>query len=51
MPGTAPVFRFYNVKNGTHFYTANPAERDNVRVKFSSTYKDEGIAYYYAPPW
>ena len=51
VPATLPVFRFYNVKNGTHFYTANPAERDNVRLKYSSTYRDEGIAYYYTPPW
>ena len=28
--GSQPVYRFYNVKKGVHFYTASPAERDSV---------------------
>lgn len=30
-PGYAMVFRFYNSANGTHFFSANVAERDSVR--------------------
>jgi hypothetical protein len=41
----APVYRFYNRKNGSHFYTAWPAERDKVRSKLSATYTYEGPAY------
>ncbi len=25
-----PVYRFYNMKNGSHFYTANEAEKNNI---------------------
>jgi len=39
------VFRFYNVKNGVHFYTASEAEKDNTLVNLSATYKYEGVAY------
>ena len=41
-----PVYRFYNVKTGTHFYTASEAEKNNVIVTLSLTYRLEGIAYY-----
>ncbi|MGV8083942.1 MAG: hypothetical protein AB2L09_09975 [Coriobacteriia bacterium] len=40
-----PVYRFYNQKNGSHFYTASAEERDIVNAKWSSTYKFEGVAY------
>jgi hypothetical protein len=43
---TAPLYRFYNMKNGSHFYTANAAERDSIRAKWSSTYRYEGVAWY-----
>lgn len=46
---TAPLHRFYNVKNGTHFYTASEAERARVATRYSSTYRYEGIAYYVSP--
>ena len=31
-PGYAMVFRFYNTSNGTHFFSANVAERDATRA-------------------
>ncbi len=42
---TAPVYRFYNKSNGSHFYTASAAERDTVIAKWSATYQYEGPAY------
>ena len=40
-----PVYRFYNRKNGTHFYTASTSERDSVLNKLSVTYTLDGAAY------
>ncbi|MGV8083220.1 MAG: hypothetical protein AB2L09_06280 [Coriobacteriia bacterium] len=39
------VYRFYNVKNGSHFYTASGDERDIVASRYASTYTYEGTAY------
>jgi hypothetical protein len=44
--GALPVYRFYNMKKGVHFYTASAAERDNVKATMSGTYRDEGTAFY-----
>lgn len=41
----APLYRFFNLKNGTHFYTASATERDGLVSGFSSTYRFEGTAY------
>jgi Protein of unknown function (DUF1566)/Repeat of unknown function (DUF5648) len=40
-----PVYRFFNTRTGTHFYTTSAAERDNV-IATLSWYSFEGIAYY-----
>jgi PKD repeat protein len=45
-PVKAPVYRFYNVKNGTHFYTASASERDHVIATWPGVYQYEGIVYY-----
>jgi hypothetical protein len=42
---TTLVFRFYNVRTGTHFYTASPIERDNVIATMGATYRYEGLSY------
>jgi len=47
--GATPVYRFYNKKNGTHFYTASEAEKANTLAKFASTYTLDGVAFYLAP--
>ncbi len=39
------IYRFYNLKNGTHFYTSNAVERDNVISRWSDVYQYEGIAW------
>lgn len=45
-PWDAPLYRFYNIETGAHFYTANEAEAENVRITYSGVFIDEGIAYY-----
>ncbi len=41
-----PLYRFYNKKNGSHFYTASESEKANVRLaKLSGTYSYDGPAY------
>ncbi|MRS12733.1 MAG: hypothetical protein EG823_06645 [Actinobacteria bacterium] len=42
---TQPLYRFYNKKNGSHFYTASPTEADNVIARYPATYSYEGPAY------
>lgn len=42
----APVFRFYNTRNGSHFFTANDSEANTVRTLWPGTYRDEGVAFY-----
>lgn len=45
-PGShVPIYRFYNTKTGTHFYTVSAAERDSVRAKYPQ-YSYEGIGFY-----
>jgi len=41
----ANVYRFYNLQTGTHFYTADPAEKANVQANLSATYLLDGLAY------
>ena len=41
----APVYRFYNFTNNTHFFTPSAAERDMVIRTWPNIYRYEGIAY------
>lgn len=43
---TQPLHRFYNFRNGTHFYTASEAEKNNIIATLGGTYRYEGVAYY-----
>lgn len=43
-PKAVPVYRFYNIKTGTHFYTASESERYLVSFNMGSTYRFEGAA-------
>jgi hypothetical protein len=43
-----PVYRFYNVRNGAHFYTASTQERDEIIAKWSARYVYEGPAFWLA---
>jgi peptidoglycan/xylan/chitin deacetylase (PgdA/CDA1 family) len=40
-----PVYRFYNTRQGVHFYTASEAEKNNVQAHLSSTYRYDGVGY------
>lgn len=41
----SPLYRFYNLAIGSHFYTASIDERDAVRATLATTYAYEGPAY------
>jgi lysyl endopeptidase len=47
--GTVPLYRFYNLTNGTHFYTHSLLERDSVKTNLAHIYYYEGPAYYVWP--
>jgi serralysin len=44
-PAASLVFRFYNKRNGSHFYTASEDEKSRVQADLSSIYTFEGVAY------
>ncbi|MDO8847310.1 MAG: S8 family serine peptidase [Coriobacteriia bacterium] len=44
--GSVPVYRFYNLRNGSHFYTASEEERNLVIAQWSATYQYEGPAFW-----
>ena len=39
------IYRFLDLRNGTHFYTASEAERDNVNARWGYIYRYEGVAW------
>ena len=45
-PSSVAVFRFFDLADGTHFYTASTAERDALTTTQSSSMKFEGVAFY-----
>ena len=47
--GATPVYRFYNFKHDTHFYTASEAEKNSVVARLGYLYRFEGPAFYLAP--
>lgn len=44
-----PVYRFYNMKNGAHFFTISPTEKAVVQIQYRDTYKFEGVAFWAVP--
>lgn len=46
---SSPLYRFYNVRTGTHFYTADTAERDRIIATMGGTYHLDGPAYNVCP--
>ena len=48
--GKTPVYRFYNLRNGSHFYTADLAERDRVIGTLGYIYQYEGPAFWIGEP-
>lgn len=43
--GQCPLIRFYNFRNGTHFYTTSYTEADRIVWTMDDRYRYEGIAY------
>lgn len=43
------IWRFYNLRNGTHFYTAEQSEMERVRSTLGHVYLYEGLAFYVTP--
>jgi hypothetical protein len=41
----APLYRFYNKQNGTHFYTASVSEKDTILSRWGYIYQLDGVAY------
>lgn len=48
--GTVPIHRFYNLVNGSHFFTSNQAEATHLNDTLYSTYRYEGIGCYSNSP-
>ncbi len=46
--GATTVYRFFNIRNGTHFYTASVGERDQVIRTLSGYLHYEGPVFYCA---
>jgi hypothetical protein len=49
-PECKAVYRFWNVRNSTHFFTINEKEADKLIAQFSDVYTYEGVAFYAYPP-
>lgn len=47
--GVMQVHRFYNMNNGSHFFTISPTEKAIVQIQYRGTYRYEGIAFYAIP--
>lgn len=43
--GLSPIYRFFNTRNGSHFYTINASERDSIIANLPH-YSYEGISWY-----
>jgi hypothetical protein len=46
VPNSTPVYRFYNLRNGSHFYTASAEEADIVIATWPTVYRYEGPAFW-----
>ncbi|MDM0037864.1 hypothetical protein QTH89_15660 [Variovorax sp. J22G21] len=44
-PARVPLYRFFNTNTGTHFYTRNTIERDQVIANYRQ-FQFEGVGYY-----
>ncbi len=42
-----PVYRFYNLRTGVHFFTASEGEKTSVMRYLSRSFRYEGVAYSY----
>jgi hypothetical protein len=42
---SAPLYRFYNKKTGTHLYTADESEKNTILATLGAIYSLDGVAY------
>ncbi|MGB4442116.1 MAG: hypothetical protein WBJ62_07825, partial [Coriobacteriia bacterium] len=42
---SSPLYRFYNKQNGTHLYTADEGEKNNILNTLGAIYSLDGVAY------
>ncbi len=47
-PNAAPVYRFFDTNNGTHFFTASAAERDQVQASRPDLVREQTSFYEHA---
>ena len=47
--GWSPLYRFRNKLNGTYTFTAYESERAAMNTTYSTTFVEEGVAYYIMP--
>jgi len=45
-PGVSGVYRFWSPDTGRHFYTADKRERDDLSIRHTRQWKDEGAVFY-----
>lgn len=45
----APVYRFYNMNNGSHFYTISGVEKAIIQIQYRNTYRYEGVSFFAIP--
>ena len=48
--GSLPLYRFLNTQTGSHFYTTNENEKNNIIATASDVYNFENIAYHVYRP-
>ena len=48
--GKKPLYRFFVISKGTHFYTASASERDRIQREISADFFYEGVAYHVLEP-
>jgi len=46
VPDSFPVHRFFNARNGNHFYTSSAEELEMVKLRLADTWRYEGIAFW-----
>jgi len=42
---SAPLYRFFNRRTGTHLYTADEGEKNSILANLSTVYSLDGVAY------
>ena len=47
--GSQTVWRFRNTRDGSYFFTADPAEKDRIIAKLAAAWKYEGPSFFLAP--